>query len=491
MESIGSKMAKGAAWMVAFKMTERSIGLVSTVVLARLLTPDDFGLVAIATAFLGLLLLLTSFSFDVALIQKQDADRHLYDTAWTFNVIFGLMLALLLVISAIPLAQFYSEARLEKILYVLAANTLLGGFSNIGPVAFRKNLEFHKEFYFLLAKKLMGFTTCMILAFTLRNYWALVWGTFAGNLLAVLLSYWVHPYRPRFDLSGRKELFGFSMWLFINNTIFFAYHRMADFIISKVAGSHALGIYTVAYEISNLPTTELVAPINRAVLPGYSKMADDLTTLRQGFLNVLSMIALFTLPAGLGIALVAEPMVVVMLGEKWREAIPMVQILALSGVIMALQNNASVIYNAMGKPQYMTVISLLHVVVLFFPLLILLLRKHGILGIAEAYFCSNLIIWPINYSIALKLVKARFQDVILVLWRPIAASILMFYGTERISLLLKSVGLISNTVGYLALLVFSGAIIYCFCIISFWWISRCPKGSESFLINKISKCLFR
>jgi len=187
MENISNKMAKGAVWMVAFKLIERSIGLISTIILARLLEPGDFGLVAMATAFLGLLMLLTSFSFDVVLIQKLNPDRHLYDTAWTFNVIFGCVLAFMLVIAAIPLAQFYNESRLEEILYVLAFSTLLGGFGNIGPVAFRKDLQFHKEFYFQLAKKLIGFTVCMSLAFTLRNYWALVWGTFAGNMMAVLL----------------------------------------------------------------------------------------------------------------------------------------------------------------------------------------------------------------------------------------------------------------------------------------------------------------
>lgn len=485
MNNISNKMAKGAAWMVTFKMVERSIGLVSTIILARLLEPGDFGLVAMATAFLGLLTLLTSFSFDVALIQKQNADRHLYDTAWTFNVIFGLLLALALTISAIPLSQFYNETRLENILYVLALSTLLGGFGNIGPVAFRKDLEFHKEFYFLLAKKLMGFTVCMTLAFTLRNYWALVWGTFAGNMLALLLSYRVHPYRPRFCLSGRKELFGFSMWLFVNNTIFFAYHRMADFIISKVLGNHALGVYTIAYELSNLPTTELVAPINRAVLPGYSKMADDPAALRQGFLNVLSMIALCATPAGVGIALLAEPLVLVILGDKWREAIPLVEILALSGVLIALQNNASVIYNAIGKPQYMTIISVLHVIVLFVPLLIYLLQKHGTRGIAEAYLYSNFIIWPINYAIAMGLIGAKFSQVFSVIWRPLISSAIMFALTKEAASFITINETINNYPVDLIILVISGIFIYSTSIICCWLISFRPEGAEKFVFKTI------
>lgn len=483
MQNISTKMAKGAVWMVAFKLMERSIGLISTIILARLLEPDDFGLVSIATAFLGLLMLLTSFSFDVVLIQKQDAGRSLYDTAWTFNVIFAALLSILLSVVAIPFAKFYSEPRLEAILYILALGSLINGFGNIGPVAFRKELQFHKEFYFQLAKKLMGFAVCMLLAFTVRNYWALVWGTFAGNLLAVLLSYKVHPYRPRFCLSGRKELFGFSMWLFVNNTIFFAYHRMADFIISKLLGSHALGVYSLSYELSNLPTTELVAPINRAVLPGYSKMANDVDALRQGFINVLSMIALFAIPAGVGIFLVAEPLVLVFLGGKWLEAIPLIKILALSGVLVALQNNASVIYNAIGKPKYMTFIVVIHVFVLFIPSMIYLLDVDGVLGVAEAYLFSNIVIWPINYLCAMALVKAKFKSILLVLWRPLLSSCIMFVATTKLIMYFDM-----HSKGDALLLisfVLVGVLVYILVILILWMISRKPTGAESFIMNKI------
>lgn len=485
MNNISNKMAKGAAWMVGFKMVERSIGLVSTIILARLLAPGDFGLVAMATAFLGLLMLLTSFSFDVALIQKQNAERHLYDTVWTFNVIFGLLLALALAISAIPLAQFYSEARLENILYVLALSTLVGGFGNIGPVAFRKDLQFHKEFYFSLSKKLIGFTVCMALAFTLRNYWALVWGTFAGNIFAVLLSYRVHPYRPRFCLSGRKELFSFSMWLFANNSIFFIHNRIADFIISKINGSHALGVYTIAYEVSHLPTTELVAPINRVVLPGYSKMANDPVALRQGFLNVLSMIALCGIPAGVGISLVAESMVAVVLGEQWREAIPLIQMLAVSGVLNALQTNVGTVYLALGKPRLITLIALSHTLFLFLPLLTVLLKQHGVIGAAEAYLYSNLIIWPINYFVVAHLINLPFLSIMAILWRPFLACGLMvasiFYGRDVLFFYQ-----IDTAVMRLMTEILIGATTYSSSILILWLASRRPDGAERFILNKLN-----
>ncbi|MCQ8103098.1 lipopolysaccharide biosynthesis protein [Methylomonas sp. SURF-2] len=484
MQSITNKMAKGAAWMVAFKMIERSIGLLSTIILARLLEPDDFGLVAMATAFLGLLLLLTSFSFDVALIQKQEPDRALYDTAWTFNVIFGALLAIILAVAAGPLVGFYNEPRLEDILYILAFGTFLGGFGNIGPVAFRKDLQFHKEFYFLLGKKISGFIVCMILAFSMRNYWALVFGTFASTIAELALSYAVHSYRPRFCLKGRKELFGYSMWLFINNTIFFTYHRMADFIISKTLGSHTLGVYTVAYELSNLPTTELVAPINRAVFPGYSKLANNPDDIRHGFLSVLGMIALCAIPAGLGIALVADVLVPVVLGNKWLESVPLIQMLAMSGVFVALQTNTGSLYMAIGKPSYLTMISLFHVFVVFIPLFLYLMELNGVFGVTQAYLFSNIIIWPINFFVVSSVIKLKWRSIFFVLWRPIIGCFVMT-AVLRSDWISMFSGLLELDWLCLVFKVFIGVVVYSFTVLLCWFVFRKPEGAEKTIVNRL------
>ena len=125
----GGQIARGAAWMMGFKLFDKSIGLISTLVLARVLTPADFGLVAMATAVVALLELMGAFGFDSALIQRQNTDRRHYDTAWTFNVMFGVSIATMLVLLAVPAAGFYHEPRLELMLPALAVGALIGGFT--------------------------------------------------------------------------------------------------------------------------------------------------------------------------------------------------------------------------------------------------------------------------------------------------------------------------------------------------------------------------
>ena len=251
-------------------------------------------------------------------------------------------------------------------------------------------------------------------------------------------------------------------------------------------GSHALGVYTIAYEISNLPTTELVAPINRAVLPGYSKMACDIALMRQGFLNVLSMIALCALPAGIGIAIVADLMVKVVLGSKWQEAVPLIQVLAISGAITALQTNTGSLYMALGKPRYLTFISSVNVFLVFIPLLITLLKLHGVLGIAEAYLCSNLIMWPINYFIVGRLIQLSYLEMCSVIWRPFLACGLMavgiIYGRDYMNIIYP----IDIDEVRLVLEVVIGAFIYMIGVLLFWVASRFPDGAEKFILRKLN-----
>jgi len=203
-------MGSGAAWMVLFKLGERSLGIVSILILVRLLSPHDFGFVAMALSFIAMAELLTRVGFDVALIQNQAAtDRH-YHTAWTCNVLIGLFIFLLMLVAAAPITAFYAEPTLFWVVCWLALGPLISGCENIGVVAFRKELRFRSEFAYQMSVKLAGFVVTVPLAFWLRSYWALVAGILASKLVGTVISYFAHPFRPRFSIAGAAALFSFS-----------------------------------------------------------------------------------------------------------------------------------------------------------------------------------------------------------------------------------------------------------------------------------------
>ncbi|MFB3077097.1 MAG: oligosaccharide flippase family protein, partial [Lysobacterales bacterium] len=227
---INRGMAKGAAWMVAMRFSMRGIGLVSTVILARLLVPADFGLVAMATIIFGLIEVMSQFGFGVFLIQKQNAGHDYYDTAWTLSILRGAVTCGLLFVIAMPVADFFGDPRLVEIFYVLALVALVRSIGNVGVIDFQKNLTFGKDFKLHVAVKLAAFCVTITAAILLRNYWALVIGIATAGFVRVALSYMMHPYRPRLSLARWREIMHFSKWLLANNVLGFL-NRQSDGLI--------------------------------------------------------------------------------------------------------------------------------------------------------------------------------------------------------------------------------------------------------------------
>ena len=484
MINLNKKMAKGAVWMVLFKLAERSIGLVSTIILARLLVPADFGLVALAMAMIAVLEILGAFSFDVVLIQNQQAERSHYDTAWTFNILSGGLSAVGVLLLAHPVAVFYNDMRLEWVMFALAFAPLVSGFENIGVVAFRKDMEFHKEFKFLITKKLVAFVVTMTIAFTFRNYWALIAGTVASRTIGVMLSYALHPYRPRFSLARRHDLFHFSKWLFINNVIMFTNNRASDFIVGKIAGPHDLGLFSVAYEVSNLPTTELTAPINRAVFPGYAKMGGDKAALRAGYLSVLGLIALITIPIGLGIMATADVFVPLVLGEKWLSTAALMQMLTLFGLSQALQNNIGSVYFALGQARTQTTLAFAYSVVLI-PALIVGASWGGSMGAATALVVCGVAMFPINLFIVSRMLELHLSDFVKTIWRAIIAGMVMLAAVLFVHSFFGGSARLFNLFLELLLLVLVGAVVYCGVVFVLWRGSSSPDGAEKVMLRQL------
>ncbi|HLY53567.1 MAG TPA: oligosaccharide flippase family protein, partial [Steroidobacteraceae bacterium] len=309
MADLSRAVTTGIGWTAGARMVVRALGLLSTLVVARILTPADYGLVALATSFIALLDLATSFSFDVALIQRVDARQAHYHTVWTLNVILYSGVAILVLASAGRVAAFYREPRLTATLNWLALAFLVSGFQNTATVGFRRELDFLRDSALMVVQKLPAVLVTIPCAVWLRDYRALLAGQVVGAAASVAVSFIARPMLPRFTLHAARELFGFSIWLLLNNFIVFLRTRGFDFLIGKWLGAAALGLFNLAFEISNLPSTELVAPVNRVVLPVYARLAQQPVELRREFARLLRWMALIILPVSVGIASVAEPAV--------------------------------------------------------------------------------------------------------------------------------------------------------------------------------------
>ena len=484
MEGAGKKVVAGSAWMLLFKFSERSLGIISTIVLARLLVPADFGLVALATAFIGILQLFSDFNFDVVLIRQPGMDRRQYDTAWTFNVAVAVCIAAVLLLMAPAIATFYEDSRLRAVISVLAIAVVLQGVGNIGVVQFRKELQFQKEFMFLVVGKVAGFFVTIPLAFLLRTHWALVGGIIASRLASLCMSYYAHPYRPRLSMAARGELLHTSKWLLGNNITNFSRERSSDFIVGKIVGTQGLGLYNMAQEIVTLPTTELVAPVNRAVYPMYARLLGDLSQLRHTYLQVLSMVAMIALPAAIGIGLTADLLVPILLGSNWLETIPLMEVLAVAGAIAALQSNSWSVFIALGKMRTLTYLGACSLVVMV-PMLIVLTTFYGPLGAALSYLIIMSLLVVATYTLLLRDLSLSLSRLLTVFWRPLCGIGVMVV----VVLALESqwTGAAGFTVGVfrLATAVSCGAGSYVLAVLILWRLAGKPDGAERIILEKL------
>lgn len=478
----GGQIAKGAAWMMGFKLFDKSVGLVSTLVLARVLTPADFGLVAMATAVVALLELMGAFGFDSALIQRQNTERRHYDTAWTFNVMFGVGVSTMLVLFAMPAADFYRDPRLELMLPALAVGALIGGFENIGTVAFRKDLNFSMEFKFLLAKRLAAFAVTVSLALAYRSFWALIAGTVAGKLIAVFISYLLHPYRPRLTLAARADLLHFSKWIFISNLIQFLHSRSTDFILGRTVGSHGLGTYNIAAEIATMPSTELVAPLNRAVYPAYAQLATAPDKLHERFLEVFGIICLIAFPVAVGLYCVSDLVVSVLLGPQWQEAAPIMQIMGLVGLIGALQSNMYLVVLAMGQPKANTYLAG-GLLVVSLPTIIYASLHYGAVGAAYAHFAAALLGFVGIIVVFSRVTGMPKLCLFALMWRPLLAAGAMALALVNSAAAIRDGFPDASNIVYLAVLLPIGGLSYSGAAVVLWMLVGRPDSAEKLLLT--------
>ena len=388
----------------------------------------------------------------------------------------------MLLIMAIPAASFYREPRLELMLPALAIGALIGGFENIGTVIFRKELNFNKEFNFLLAKRFTGFVVTVTLALIFRSFWALIAGTVTGKLMSVFISYRLHPYRPSLTLAARADLLHFSKWIFISNLIQFLHSRSTDFILGRTVGSHGLGVYNIASEIAAMPSTELIAPLNRAVYPAYARLASSRDQLMARFLEVFGVISLLAFPVAVGLYCLSDRIVGLLLGDKWVEAIPIMQIAGLSGLLGALQGNLYLVIIAMGKPKANTLLSAALLVVSL-PAVIYASYQFGVLGAAYAHFVTALLGFigiVVVFSRVTGLNKKRLFSV---MWRPLLSSsamaLTLAYARDLLVYLMPA---LPRTL-QLAALVVIGAASYALSILLIWTLAGKPEGTEHMVIR--------
>lgn len=470
---VNKAIAKGAVWVTLIRLSYRLIGVVSTIILARLLEPHDFGLIAIAMSFYLMIELLSNSGMQIILVQNQNATADDYNTAWTINFIIGLLSACVLFFFADNISRFYGYVEIKHILYTVSVLFVINGLKNIGVVDFQKNLTFEKEFKLLIVPKIISFFVTIILALWLRTFWALVIGNVIYKVVEVIGSYVLHPFRPAFCLKKKEEMFRFSKWLMINNVFIYINSHLPELILGKVAGPKLVASYTMSYEITSTVTTELIAGFNRAIFPGYSKVANNKNKLKVLYSKTLAILGYISIPMGVGLATVSPVLVPVLLGPKWAYVIDPLIYLSLGGAVLSIKSNTTYIYYVLEKPYFVTV-ELAVRAIFFIVLTGMLYDVYGVVGVALAFLISAVILFLLSVFIVSKLLRISIVDQLMLYIRPgissLAMSLLVFWyiGLNDNSSLLK-----------LIISILIGVVTYVSCLLFLWVLTGKKSGIEA------------
>ncbi|MFQ5346626.1 MAG: lipopolysaccharide biosynthesis protein [Rhodothalassiaceae bacterium] len=470
------QMARGGAWMVLMRWTMRGIGLLSTLILARLLTPADFGVIAMAMIVVGLLEILAQTGVDLAIIREKDPRREDFDSAWTLQIMISLAVGLMLVLSAPFAAAAFDEPKIEPVIQALALRSLLSGFTNVGTIEFRRRLDFRTEFHYNIVKRLANFAIVVTAALILRNYWALVIGMIAAQIVEVGISYLYHPYRPRLCFARVKALFSFSAWLIFYRIARYFSYRIDQFVVGGFAGTAFMGNYYVAYDLATSPTNELVVPMGRGLYPVYARLKDDPPALVAAYLKALGTVTLLLVPLGFGLAAVAPDAVPVLLGAKWHAAIPLVEILAVFGVFFGISNTIEVLLTVIGRVRLLAALSFSQIGSLALALY-LVAKFVGVDAIAAVRCAVAILTLPFVFLVLRRVLPIGVGATLRALWPPLAAGLVM------VACVLAVQGGDLPSALRLVLEIGAGALSYTAAVLAIWYLRGSPDGAEKAAVD--------
>lgn len=475
---------RASAWGLGLRVSARVMGLLSTLVLARLLTPDDFGVVAIALLVVVAVEVLGEGGQKLALIRLTDGDREYCDSAWTLSVITGVALALI-VFSSAPLGTtLFAEPRAVAVIQLLSLRPLLGGLESMGSTLFRRELDFRREFYVLGAQRLFTFVVTIGFAIVFQNYWALAGGQVVGRLGSTVLSFAMHPYRPRFRLSKLRSLWGFSAWILAKQLGNFMSARLDHILIGSLNSASSLGYYTIANDLGTAVTEEIRIPITAAIYPVLAKAQADVAFVTRAYLSILALIATITVATSIGIGLVAEDMVHVVLGSKWLAVAPLIVWLAAGAGVFSIGATAFSIFELLGRADISAKVTWLQLGAIGLAMGICASLTKDTVAFAITRFCLQCAFTVQLLSVLTRLLAVTWRDIFRELWRPAmaGATMALVVTTARSYMAFAEFE-------RLALSCLMGVIAYLASLTALWWLSGRPDGAEKMVILFLGRAL--
>lgn len=459
------------------RWTVRLLGMFNIVILARLLAPEDFGLIAMSSIVIGLVTTLTDGSVDHAIARAKDPETADYNSAWTLQICVGLANGLLIVLISPLFVWLFDDPRLQTLFFIGAMAPIIIGFENIGVVNFRRALDFRTEYRYWVIRKLGKIAITLAMAFAIGNYYALAIAAPFAALFVVFLSYVMSDWRPKFDLSRARGIWDFSKWLIVLDSSRMFERRGDEFAAGVYGLADQVGTYSVASDLATMPTREMIEPLDRVILPAFANHTDVKGAVKDVLTQALTLIIAVSCATGFGMYLIADPFIRFFLGPQWLGAITFFEWIALSAVIGGVALGLRPIFLVIGKERQLALIYLAGLII-FLPIFLVTARFQGFEALAQvrialaAYLLAASLVYPIHSG----LISAR--SLIEASWRPLLASAAMI-GAVRTGQTLDAPWL------WLELFrdILIGGSVFCLTLVGSWRVFSGKPGPEQQVWN--------
>ncbi|MBI2622917.1 MAG: lipopolysaccharide biosynthesis protein [Candidatus Levybacteria bacterium] len=401
-----STTIKGLSWAGALRLSTRLIAFLRIAILARILTPAQFGVFGIAAFVLVFVEILTETGINVFLIQeKKKIDEYIH-TAWIVSIIRGILIAIVIILLAPFIASFFNSAESYSLLVLMGAVPFIRGFINPAIIKFQKELEFQKEFWFRLLIFFVDAATAIILVFLLREPIGLVWGLITGAILEVILSFLLVKPRPRFvfEKARVQRVVGRGKWVTFAGIFDYLFRNLDDMSVGKLLNTSSLGLYQMAYKLSELPITEIAVVAQKVTFPVLTKISNDKKRLQGAFFKMMFGICGLVIPLGVLLIVFSRQVIEVILGAQWLSATSVLQVLAIFGVIRAISGSVSTLFLAIQKQEFVTLVTFANMAGLAVTVVPLVLM-FGMVGAGIAAIIGSLLGLFVSLYFAMRILK--------------------------------------------------------------------------------------
>ncbi len=392
-KNLAQKTKEGVAWNALFGVGRWILRFGASVILARLLFPSDFGVMGAVTVILNFTKRMSSFGFNLVLVQKKEINDDHKDAVFYFNLLLESLLALIIIALAAYLADFFHNQAVEKILYVMSIIFILDALGSVPKALLQRKMKFKQFGIVQLTNTVTGMIIPIGLAFLGFGVWSLVWGKILGSIFGVIIVFYYARWFPRLSFKFRalKEMFSFGFWVYANNLINYTQNNIDYFLIARLLGINALGYYERAFNLMNLPRLQIARIINSVLFSAYSKIQEQNEKIIRTLKRVQTSIAFVGYPIMIWLFFAAPSFITVLYGPKWTPTIAPLQIMCISGLINTLTMTFFPVILAKGLVAQRTVLQGTYLVILSVLIVASTKLGFGIVGVAWSVVIGSII----------------------------------------------------------------------------------------------------